>query len=328
MLRVTTDFTDNALWVPDQALWLEENKRNLDARKAEWKKIQPNLKALAKYELDCNGYLAMHKSLFFKGELPEKFLVEINAQRNGNYGCGEVEFFYAFPLFYFWYHPQLTDDVLSAGFKRFTREPFFFTFTKFGETTPCINSAPAIVKSRKILTERQNAKGFFDSYGFMGGKEALIGPYFLFGSKSGFESESYRRGWFDEFSTRDILGSMGLGMNVLRGQGKHPKLGIGYPTNPKGFGQYIWPQISHYVQENTLEYITNPEKHGTQTKVKGVRIFIQRLLYFEENTDTNETDPLAIECQQRIMNQYRNGEFADWLNEMFIEQENLGFQGG
>ncbi len=39
MPPVTTDFTDNALWVPDQALWLEKNKRNLEARKAEWKKF-------------------------------------------------------------------------------------------------------------------------------------------------------------------------------------------------------------------------------------------------------------------------------------------------
>jgi len=326
---VTTDFVDNALWVPDQALWLEENKRNLDARKAEWKMIQPNLKVLAKYELDCKGYLAIHKSLFFKGKLPKKFLAGVNAQKNGNYGCGEVEFFYAFPLFYFWYHPQLTDDVLKAGFKRFTEEPFFFTFTKFGETTSSINSAPAIVKSRRILSERQNAKRFFDSYGFMGGKEALIGPYFLFGSKSGLESESYRSGWFNDFSEKDILGSMNYGMSVLRGQQKHPKLGMVYKNNPRGFGQYIWPQISHYVQENTLEYITDPEQHDTQMRMRldSIRFNIQALLYFKQHPDTDETDPLAIECQQRIMTQYRNGELADWLNDMFREQENLGFQG-
>lgn len=326
---MTTDFTDNALWVPDQALWLEENKRNLDARKAEWKKIQPNLKALAKHELDCKGYLAIHKSLFFKGELPQNFLSIFSGRElRSDRGSGTAKLFYAFPLFYFWYHPQLTDAVLKVNFKRFTEEPFFFTFTKKGDSAPCIKSAPAIKMSREVLSKRQDAKSFFDSYGFMGGKEALIGPYFLFGSKSGLESESYRRGWFDDFSEKDILNSMGRGMNVLTGQQKHPKFGMVYKNNPRGYGQYIWPQISHYVQRNTLEYITDSEKHETQTSLNGVRIFLQRLLYFKEHPDTDETDPLAIECQQRILTQYRNGEFADWLNDMFKEQEELGFQGG
>lgn len=41
---------------------------------------------------------------------------------------------------------------------------------------------------------------------------------------------------------------------------------------------------------------------------------------------TAENDPIAIEYRERIMNQFHNGELADWLNEMFIEQEILGFQ--
>ncbi len=257
---------------------------------------------------------------FFKGELPKKFL-SLFSGREFKYdaGCGTAKLFYAFPLFYFWYHPLLTDDVLNAGFKRFTIDPFGYHAN--GEYQSPIRY------SRKILLERQNAKGFFDSYGFMGGKEALIGPYFLFGSKSGFESGSYRHGWFDSFSERDIIGAMNSGMSVLRGQGHHPKFGMVYKNNPRGFGQYIWPQISHYVQRNTIEFITHPEENETKMRLDSVRFNIRALLYFQQHPDTDETDPLAIECQQRIMTQYRHGEFADWLNEMFIEQEKLGFQG-
>jgi hypothetical protein len=277
------------------------------------------------YEDECKGYLAIHKSLFFKGELPKDFLYQFSDRKFKIHGgSGTAKLFHAFPLFYFWYHPQLTDDVLKAGFKRFTEDPFgYYATGRKGKK----NYHSPIVNSRKLLSERQDAKRFFDSYGFMGGKEALIGPYFLFGSKSGLETESYRRGWFDDFSEKDILGAMNFGMSVLRGRKEHPKLGMVYKNNPRGFGQYIWPQISHYVQRNTIEFITHPDDDVTKMILDSIRFNIRAVLYFNEHPNTDKKDPLAIECQQRIMTQYHNGEFADWLNEMFREQEELGFQG-
>ena len=316
---MTFDVLDDNFWVPDHEEWGELNKQNLAERKEEWKKIQPSLKELARLRRNPSGYLSVHKSLFFKGVLPEpeKIAIKDSLQTTGIGGASD-KLFFSFPLFYFWYHPKLTSAVIEAMFARFIQPPIAVMFKDKVTAT-------AIKASRETYFKLQGLHRGYDEYGIMGGREELLAPYFILGSRTGTAENAYRTGWFGP-SCRGLLRQMMTGMSVLSGKKPYKDYGIVYARNPLGMGQFVWPQVSHYLQRHFINELSDPESANIELDLKLVENMVQKVLFFDDHPKAHRKDSLAIACRDRILGQYRNGELADWLSERFAQREQRGLE--
>ncbi|WP_147250945.1 hypothetical protein [Arenicella xantha] len=312
------DALDDNAWVPDHEEWEEYNRNNLEQRKQEWKNITPILKQFAFMTSVKTGYLTVHKSLFFKGRLPSEYKVEISKKKNPCIEAGD-KLFYCFPLFYLWYHPMLNEQVIENLFEKLTTDPFVYR-------RPDYISAEGISSMLRSFFRVQNEYDAFKDYGMMGGREEILAPYFLLGSKNGTVENSFRTGWFNP-SLKTLLSGMFPGTWVLQGKYEDKKLGQVYSVNPYGTGQYVWAKVSKYIERHFNDEIHQAgDDRKYDVKLKFIDDVIERVLFFDEHPKTVKEDPFAIACRDRLLSQYRNNELADWLSERFVKRDKLGLE--
>ncbi len=315
-----------SLIMPDQAEWLASNKKNLAARKEEWKLIQPSLKKFINMNQLPSGSLSVHKSLFFKGEIPDDYMDELarkdKSKESPSFIAGGNKFHGSYLFFYVWYHPCLTVERVRELFEQIDHPPFV--------SGGIAKYAPHYLTHENGLRMFSRFKQYSDyyyDYGMLGGKEELVAPWVILGDEHGERNETawqhYRIQTFSSSMTTRVMTHFLDGTTCLGARQIVPELSNEYiypHHNPRGYCQYIWPQLSKFILRECPNFIQEviADKFFDQ--------ILQAILFFDDHPGTAKDDPLAIACHERIMNQYRNNELADWLAQAMRDAEKQGLQ--
>lgn len=306
------DFGSLEYWVPDADLWQAYIQNHKEERKEEWKKVAPILKQLFKNEsYQGKSYLKFHKAFFFSGIIPKEYLTILKEDIRS----GGDEFIHSFLYFYFWYHPQLTEEVvfdrlaLHQEAYEFRMRLGRYTQGKEKELSSFLNGYMHTRLYDSLIEWPKKVKSFTD-FGMLGEEKAdLLLKVLLFGNgvriKDGFLNSIHLNA--DEL-LRIILRS---GAFISKG-----KINDEYKHNPRSVGIRLWPLLSHEIErlqdETTLHQYAEP-----------LNSMIFEFLSY--NPRGEASSDLMTQQVKMIKNQYEEGLFADWLNQIFEKQiEEMG----
>ena len=271
----------------DKSAWTSLTKEEQADRKKEWGYVKNNLKAMAELMDFKPGYLASHKSLFFKGDLDMK-------------GLG-----YKWPLFYLWYYPHLDEakcrQIMEA-------------LAKLGGGPNGQAGKLLGIRTDILMGNRFAQIKYETDYGMLGGREKLIIEELMGEPGKGgfFDVTGYDEGR-QEFYPGNLARCLMATGGVLRGlKGKRNE-----------FCQYIWPHASHYIQKRFDERAFGK---NTDMYLNRLKFVVSMILYFDEHPNTSKSDQYALSAKDRILKQYENGEIIGYLAQWFDEVKQEGWQ--
>lgn len=266
----------------DKAAWKNDDKQWQQERKAEWKKIQFNLKFFRRTLFDGN-YVSAHKNLFLKGECDEAKLEQY----------GGKEFHYALPLFLLWYHPDPTEAVIN-DLLSFHCE----------NTTRALN----IGQCRQIVSdlEMQTSHNMADDYSLFGGREELIART-LWG-------EPIIGAVFDNLPAfknqrKKPVTNSGSGLIYLYGGSVEVALCDG------NRGRY---KTGHFLMDHYLAY-EKPLDDSTMSVIKGMA---NRVIHFEKSTYSDKENPHSLRIREQHMELFRAKALSPEIQQVWEEVAN------
>lgn len=275
-------------WIPDGLSWLEASNKKRASRKECWKTIQKILKEFFKNESIPSGAVKLHKQLFFKGELPEEYLEEMSRYSRR---YADENFFYNFFYFYLWYHPELTEEIIDSVIGIYLA-----------------NSDNDIDTLRNLwMLHRQMCDlcGLVPDTGMMNGNESLITIKVLFYK----DAEGITL--LEYLSSPFIFNMMTRSAWFLKGQNEE---GF-YTGNPCDVIIDYWPEASKAATKYSI-------KRNEPINIDSILPVFKNPITFILAPKSDLPKWIIEKCGM-VKNQWINGEFDPWLNQLFERTEKM-----